>query len=1103
MNDETTNPAPPKPKRPARRVRRHRPRVFGVWVVLSILFLSGIFFLGALSVSGRTVNAPQWATDQVVARMNASMSNGRVSLGRLGLAVNERGVPRILLRNLGIFDNSGAEIGRLNDVGARFSLSALLRGQLQPQVLRLSGAQMTLRRRADGQFALSFGDTGGATGTLPGVLDAIDELFTAAPLAEVTALEAGALTITLEDGRTGRIWQVTDGQMTLRKDAGALDISIAFDVFNGTEELARTILGIRTDRSNAAATLGATFENAAAADIALQSPVLSFLGVLDAPISGAVRAEFNGVGTLETLAGTLEVGKGALQPSPATRPISFDSGKAYFAFDPSENQLNFSEITISTGAASVVGSGHAYLQEFQQGWPSVFLGQFSTSDLRISPEGMFEEEVAFSQGAVDFRLRLDPFTMEVGQAVLQQEDEKLIGSGTVRAGPMGWEISADLEINKMDHARALSLWPVVLAPKTRLWLGKNILDGQLNEIYAAARVQPGSDPRFAVGFQFSDATVKYIPSMPNLTSAKGFGSIYDKTFSLMLEGGQALSPSGSPVDMTGSSMRVEDVTLKPATAQFNLASQSSVMSLLGLLNEPPFNILQRTNLAPDFADGAAQLSADVAFEMKKPIALEDVDFIVSGTLGEMQAPDLVPNRTLAAQNLQIYASPQQVDISGPVQIGTVPANLRWTKVLGQDQTGQSTIEGTIELSQAFADEFSIGLPAGTVSGKGLGQLKVNLTADAPATFTLNSDLDNIGLSIPPLGWRKPAAEHGKLVVEGTLGSRPNVTRLDLSATGLNAAGGRVSLTDQGQLQTATFSRVTAGGWLDAPVVLTGRGAGVPPAVSVQGGTIDVRQTAFGQSNGAGSGRNSGPINLALDRLIVSEGISLTSFDGEFDSSAGIAGRFTARVNGNTPVSGRLAPESRGTAIRLQSADAGGALRDAGVLQNARGGALDLTLRPQGFRGVYEGRLTVGDTRIVGAPALTELLSAISIVGLLDQVNGPGIAFADVEADFRLSPRAVTLTRSSAVGPSLGISLDGIYDLGSGLMDMQGVISPVYFLNGIGQIFSRRGEGLFGFTFQLAGAADNPQVKVNPLSILTPGMFRELFRKAPPTAAQTQ
>ena len=66
--------------------------------------------------------------------------------------------------------------------------------------------------------------------------------------------------------------------------------------------------------------------------------------------------------------------------------------------------------------------------------------------------------------------------------------------------------------------------------------------------------------------------------------------------------------------------------------------------------------------------------------------------------------------------------------------------------------------------------------------------------------------------------------------------------------------------------------------------------------------------------------------------------------------------------------------------------------------------------------------------------------------------------------------------------------------------MQGVISPVYLLNGIGALFSKRGEGLFGFNYSLRGKASDPDVGVNPLSILTPGIFREIFRQPPPELA---
>ena len=133
--------------------------------------------------------------------------------------------------------------------------------------------------------------------------------------------------------------------------------------------------------------------------------------------------------------------------------------------------------------------------------------------------------------------------------------------------------------------------------------------------------------------------------------------------------------------------------------------------------------------------------------------------------------------------------------------------------------------------------------------------------------------------------------------------------------------------------------------------------------------------------------------------------------------------------------------------------------------------------------------------------MAALLNAASIVGLLEQMGGGGIHFSEVEATFRITPTQVIVTKSSATGSSIGLSMDGIYDLKNSVLDMQGVFSPIYAVNAIGSVFTRKGEGLLGFNFTMKGPGDNPRVGINPLSIFTPGMFREIFRRPAPTLTE--
>ena len=66
--------------------------------------------------------------------------------------------------------------------------------------------------------------------------------------------------------------------------------------------------------------------------------------------------------------------------------------------------------------------------------------------------------------------------------------------------------------------------------------------------------------------------------------------------------------------------------------------------------------------------------------------------------------------------------------------------------------------------------------------------------------------------------------------------------------------------------------------------------------------------------------------------------------------------------------------------------------------------------------------------------------------------------------------------------------------------MTGTFMPAYGLNRIfgelplvGDLLGNgRDRGLIGVTFKLDGAAKSPRLQVNPLSVMAPGVFRQIF-----------
>ncbi len=80
---------------------------------------------------------------------------------------------------------------------------------------------------------------------------------------------------------------------------------------------------------------------------------------------------------------------------------------------------------------------------------------------------------------------------------------------------------------------------------------------------------------------------------------------------------------------------------------------------------------------------------------------------------------------------------------------------------------------------------------------------------------------------------------------------------------------------------------------------------------------------------------------------------------------------------------------------------------------------------------------------------------------------------------------------------MGLSFDGTIDTVNEMLNLRGAISPIYLLNAVGSVFTRKGEGVFGFNYTLKGPLASPKVSVNPLSGLAPLFLRDLLRQPAP------
>ncbi len=1091
-----------KPGKPVRSRSRHR--TAGLWAMRGAIVLVLLALFTGFMVVGQRMHAPVWLRDRVEARLERALGGLQIRFGDASFIIHEGWRPRLRLTDVAISDAAGQQIAQVSDMRASLAMRPLLRGRVRPKRIILSGAQITMTRDQDGALTLTVGSGSAPVQEAPNLaqlIEASDEVFQSPILSALTSVEFDAITLDYRDLRQGRSWVLDGGHLQANRSGNEVRLATGFSVLSGRDYVSSIEANYTSVLGTLAASFGISVTDLPAEDIAGQSPALAWLQVLRAPISGALRGSVDENGATGTVFATLNLGAGAVQPNPETRPVPFESARTYFTYDPKAQMLDFNEVSVVSAWGEVQADGKAFLQGAEDGVLDSLETQLRLSGINVNPANLFPEPIQLSRASVDFKMAFNPFQLRLGQMTIEDPGHTVRAFGELHGRPDGWAVALDAHLDQMSSDNVLSYWPERLAPKPREWVTENLYQGVLSDMDFALRLEPGSKPDLYLDFGFDQAKVRFAKTLPPIENAQGQASLIDSRFTVTAQHGVVIADDGGSVDAAGTSFIIPDTDIKKSAPGIaRIQAKGSVTSALSLLDRPPLELLSKAGLPVDVATGTVALTGTLFLPLIKELKFQDTEFHFSGTLANLSSDRLVPGFSVSAPILDISGNQSGVQIQGLGQFGDVPLEALWQQPIDGETEQRSTLTGQIELSPRLMVEIRAGLPPGMLTGKGTADITLGLGAGVPPKLSVVSDLQGVALAIPELGWRKAANTTGSLTADATLGAQLKVGDLRIDAAGLRTTAS-ISFHENGEYDRVQFSSFDLGDWLAVPAELIGRGAAVPD-IRVLGGVLNMGRANFGESGGgSGGGGAPGPkLDVALDRLQVTETVALTGFRGAFQTTGGVNGTFTARVNGGAAVSGQVTPRGNRSAVDLTSKDAGAVLRSAGVLTQARGGDLDLKLEPVAAPGSYDVILKIVNTRITDAPAMAAILNAISLVGLLDEMAGQGIFFSAIDSRMRISPTDIKVLSGSAVGPSMGLSFDGTIDTVNSLLNLRGAISPIYLLNAVGSVFTRKGEGVFGFNYTLTGPISSPKVAVNPLSGLAPLFLRDLLRQPAPTVS---
>ncbi|KIT17184.1 AsmA-like C-terminal region-containing protein [Jannaschia aquimarina] len=1087
--------------RPPRRTLRYA----GLLLVLLLAFMAG----SAWRLSQAPVALPGWLVDRVEQRLNRDLGEAEARLGGIALVYDLDAHALRLAVTGAALSVRGAEVLRLPEARVKLDGPALLGRRIRPEEVTLAGLDLDVARDAEGRWSLALG---GGGGTLPRsgaeVLALLDAVLDAAPVTALRDVALSEVSVRLSDAETG-LAQVVTGAALLTRGGGGItaELSATAPLPGSAVAIRATAArdedGLRAEIAIDGLTIGAL------AEALPQVPALTLgQGGMQARAAFGLGPD----GAPGPLTGSVELRDARLTDRPR---LVADRIALGFAWVPGQDRIALEEVVLSAPEAVWAASGQVI---FEDGLTGPVQLQLRPTEVILRPEEIAEGGgLVFEDGTVETRLTQSPLALTVGQAVLSGPSGTVRASASLAFADGGIEGRIEAAVPSIRVADLRPLWPPDLTPGSRRWFFRNMLDARARDVRASVTITPGKAPVVGATLSYEGARFRYMRYMPPAEDAYGAIQFTDGRVAIRVDRGTVpgLGPGDAPgpgvgrIDIAGTRLVIPDALQRDPPAELELKARGGIGDVLALLDNRPVRLLERIDRTRELARGRTEARVTVGLPLRDGNAPADIDWSVDAELFDVTSDRLVPGRPVEAARLALRADSTGVEIGGSTRFDGIPFDGRWRQALPPPSTEPidpeappappqalpepGRVRGTATATPADLARLGIAVDAVELSGRAQVALDITLQAGEPPRLRATSDTVGMAARVPAISWSKPQGRSATLEVEAVLGDVPEVTALSFEAPGLSGSG-RVTLAPGGALEEAVFGSVRTP-WFRGAVTFDGRGAGAAPAIRVTGGTADL-DGALSAIGGGGDGGDGAPVVIALDRLQVTEQIALTGLRARIRNGAG---EFSGSVNGAAPVEGVLAPRGGETVVQVRTADAGRVLRAAEMFSDARGGSMTLTLETTAQEGVLAGAVRGQGITVRDAPAMASLLQTLSVVGLVEQLAGQGLPFETVEADFTLRPNAVIVRRASAVGPSMSITADGAYDLNRRVMDMQGVVSPIYFVNGLfGALFSRRDEGLFGFTYRMTGSVVDPQVSVNPLSILTPGRFRDIFRQAPPS-----
>jgi hypothetical protein len=879
----------------------------------------------------------------------------------------------------------------------------------------------------------------------------------------------------------------------------------------------------------------------------LAIPQLSLLETLDAPVSGEGTISLQPGGGVASGALALSVGRGQFQlPTIADVPFGLENGQINLAYDGVANRFDLARSTFAWGSSRIAVAGSVLPQPAPDGAAGWVL-DLATQDGVLAADEFRVPAVDIQTGVVKARIvpgrgevQLDSLRFKAGGADIQANGLFLTGVSQ-QAG----SARLDATLGPMAVETLKVLWPRALAAGARTWVGQRISKGQVKSgslkfvsgafardagVVAGAREQ-----RLSFAMEAGEITANPLKWLGAVEAPRALIRLEDNAIEIAVPDATVVVSPTRRVPLKAGRFAAAGLNAPAPEAEITFRGLAPLVPVLDVLDQSPLRLLRANDLTTDGLDGKVDASIKLTLPLIADLSGDDVKITGKAKVSDAKAKQLGGAFDVQGATIAIDISEASIEAKGDMLVSGVPAKLAWQRVFEANGEKQPPLRLSATLDNA--DRVALGIDINhIVQGEMPIEVLVEKGLNDETSVKVRADLTNAEIALESIAWRKPPGRAATLQADIVKGKVQKIELQNLKVVGDDIAiEGMAAISADNRLRELVLPSFSLNVVTRLDVHAQFKDTAADKAgvwqVKVRGPTFDGRDlfkslfsvgqggATVGDKTGKGAKPRSGvDLDIEVDNVIGFSDVSLRGLKCKMSRRGDKMVSMDARgtLDGGAQVVLSMDPASNGPRTLLSdTTDAGQAFKLIGFYPNMQSGRARLELNVDG-RGPAEktGTLWVEDFRVLGDPIVSEVLgSAAANTG--EQPGGaPATArqkkagpqrevfeFDRMKVPFSVGYNQFVLEEAYLRGPLLGVNMRGKVDFKLRSLNLGGTYVPVQGLNNafggvplLGDLVSGpRGEGAFGITFAVQGPMAQPQVLVNPLSLVAPGIFREMFQ----------